>query len=157
MLISTATVSAQTAKVNLQQNIVIPVADMRLDTLLSIISKQAGTSRTVHVGKGRQSLSSLLTGLRERTGIGYRILESHIILVDAPMPVITKKAVATVTPAKVIPSAKVVPPARFVVTPIAVQPTKKADPVLVAPVLINTLPALETRKRDTATFSTSVT
>lgn len=167
MLITTATVSAQTAKVNLQKDIVIPAADMRLDTLLSIISKQAGirfsvntgrfpTSRTVHVGKGRQSLSSLLTGLREHTGIGYRVLESHIILVDAPVPVTTKKVVATVTPAKVRSSAKVIPPACFVATPIAVLPIKKAAPVLVTPALINTYPALEARKGDTATFSVSV-
>jgi len=162
ILITTSTVSAQTAKVNLQKDIVIPVADMRLDTLLSIISKQAGirfsvntgrfpTSRTVHVRKGRQSLLSLLTGLREHTGIGYRVLESHIILVDAPSPVITKKVVAVVVPAKVI------PPARFVVTPIAMLSIKKAAPVLVDPVLINKFPALEIRNRDTATFSASVT
>ncbi|MET3877141.1 hypothetical protein [Chitinophaga sp. OAE865] len=109
----TTMVSAQTAKVNLRKEVNIPAADMQLDELLHLVSKQAGIrfsvntrkfpgTTVVHIKKGRQPLSRLLGDLRESTGMGYRALESHIIFVDNPAPLAAKRTPAAVKPSKVI-------------------------------------------------------
>ncbi len=134
----TATVFAQEATVKLQEEVTIPVADMRLDALLTLVSKQQGirfsvntrkfpTSRTVHVKKGTQSLLRLLTELREHTGIDYRVLGGHIIFVDAPPLIVTKKAPV------VIKRERVIPPARFVIIPVSPVTTKQAGVIFPAP------------------------
>ncbi|RAK30757.1 UNVERIFIED_ORG: hypothetical protein DFS12_109152 [Chitinophaga ginsengisegetis] len=141
----TATVFAQEATVNLQKEVTVPVADMRLDALLTLVSKQAGirfsvntrkfpTSRTVHVKKGPQSLLRLLTDLREHTGIDYRVLGGHIIFVDALALILTKKNPA------VVKQERVTPPARFVIIPVSPVTTKQTDAIF---------PALDTVKTDT--------
>lgn len=130
----TATVFAQEATVNLQKEVTVPVADMRLDALLTLVSKQAGirfsvntrkfpTSRTVHVKKGTQSLLKLLTGLREHTGIDYRVLGGHIIFVDAPALIIKRSVPA------VVKQERVIPPARFVIIPVSAVATKQAGTI----------------------------
>jgi hypothetical protein len=132
------TVSAQETSVNLQKEVNIPVADMRLDALLALVSKQAGirfsvntrkfpTSRTVQVKKGAQSLLRLLTDLREHTGIDYRVLGGHIIFVDAPALIGTKKIPA------VVKQERLIPPARFVIIPVSPVATKQAGAIFFAP------------------------
>lgn len=157
----TTTVSAQTAKVDLQKEVNIPAADMHLDELLNLLGKQAGTRFSVntrkfpgftmvHVKKGRQPLSRVLGDLRESTGMGYRVLESHIIFVDAPAPVVTKRTPATVK------QVKVTPPVRFVNIPISPLLTRQAAPPPISPAgtnrslqIINTVPVLGAEKEDT--------
>lgn len=127
----TTMVSAQTAKVNLHKEVNIPAADMQLDELLHLVSKQAGTrfsvntrkfpgATVIHVKKGRQPLSRLLADLRASTGMGYRMLESHIIFVDDPAPVAAKR-----TPATAMKQAKVIAPVRMRV------PSGTATPLLI--------------------------
>lgn len=163
----TTMVSAQTAKVNLHKEVNIPAADMQLDELLHLVSKQAGIrfsvntrkfpgSTVIHVKKGRQPLSRLLGDLRASTGMGYRALESHIIFVDAPAPVVTKR-----TPATTVVQAKVTAPARFVNIPVSPLLTRQAAPLsgstlhkadtscLTGPLLINTFPTFGAGKPDT--------
>lgn len=135
----TIMVSAQTAKVNLHKEVNIPAEDMQLDELLHLVSKQAGIrfsvntrkfpgSTLVHVKKGRQPLSRLLEHLRASTGMGYRALESHIIFVDEPAPVVTRKTSAIIKPPAKKTPARVSLPAKRV-TPLSVSKLNMAGPL----------------------------
>lgn len=103
MIITTAATSnAQGNKLNLQKKIVLPVAAMRLDSLMSTVSRQSGArfslntrkfppSRLIRLTKGTQPLGQLLAEIRNNTGIYYTILGEHIIFIDNPPAVKTAR------------------------------------------------------------------
>lgn len=94
--IVTATLcSAQQSRINGQQKIVLPATQIRFDSLLSIVSRQAGVkfslntskfppSRVIHLPKGPMLVAQLLSAIRDDTGIYYTVLGGHIIFVDNP-------------------------------------------------------------------------
>ncbi|MGO4293351.1 hypothetical protein [Chitinophaga sp. RAB17] len=73
----------------------MPAKQIRLDSLLSIVSRQTGArfslntskfppSRIIHVPKGPMPVAQLLTAIKEDTGIFYTVLGGHIIFIDNP-------------------------------------------------------------------------
>ncbi|WP_111593247.1 hypothetical protein [Chitinophaga dinghuensis] len=87
--------AAQHAAVNLQKKIVVPVGNIRFDSLFQQITRQTGVrfslntrkfppSRTLHIQTGVLSLGNLLGAIREKTGIYYSVLGGHVIFIDNP-------------------------------------------------------------------------
>lgn len=81
--------------VDLQQQVKLPASPMRLDSLLSIVSRQGKVkfslntrkfppSTIIPVRKGVRDIAGVLADIRKRTGIYYTILGTHIIFIDNP-------------------------------------------------------------------------
>jgi hypothetical protein len=88
--------SAQTA-INLQKTITIPVNAIQLDSLLNLITKQAGVKFSVNTRKfpagkyirittHKQTIAGIMQEIKQRTGVYYAVLGDHIILLDNPPP-----------------------------------------------------------------------
>lgn len=114
-IVAASVCSAQQNRINLRQKIILPAKQIRLDSLLSIVSHQTGArfslntskfppSRIIHVPKGPMPVAQLLTVIKEDTGIFYTVLGGHIIFIDnpprKPNPLPAKKYLAKKEPVR---------------------------------------------------------
>jgi len=105
---------AQSGNETSEKKITISTQTVRLDSLLKIFSRQTGmefsfnpskisSSKTIVVPKQKQTLSQWLTILQQRTGIQYKLVGNHIILVDSVnQPPTAQKNKALQEPQKIL-------------------------------------------------------
>jgi hypothetical protein len=97
LAIGTNSAVAQVNNKALSKAIVVPGKEVRIDTLLNLLTRQTGIgfsfnsnkirpSNTVTVPNAKQTLAQWLTILQQETGITHKVVGNHIILVDKKQP-----------------------------------------------------------------------
>jgi hypothetical protein len=85
-----------------KKKVTLPAITIRIDSLLQQLSKQTGTrfsfnpgkitaSRKISFASRQQTIEQVLTQIRKTTGVGYKLLGNHIILVEQPVNIVQKK------------------------------------------------------------------